>query len=159
MKVFFENETRIHYEFTDPFPHVRRAVNAVAKDKNLPENLEVNVLLTTPSVIRGINRDNRGIDSVTDVLSFPYFEYRTPGVFEEELDSEGENILGDIILCGSRMKEQAVKFGHSQRRELTFLIVHSMLHLIGYDHIKKEDTLLMEEEQRRLMDEVLKIRR
>ena len=57
------------------------------------------------------------------------------------------------------MKEQAKKFGHSQKRELSFLIVHSMLHLIGYDHVKKEDAELMEEEQRRLMDEVLKIRR
>lgn len=159
MKIYVENETRIQYDFGDPAPVIRHAVRAVARDKNLPDALEVNVLLTTPSVIQAINRDNRGIDSVTDVLSFPYFEYSTPGVFEEELSGEGENILGDIILCGSRMKEQARKFGHSQKRELTFLIVHSMLHLTGYDHIENEDALLMEEEQRRLMDEVLKIRR
>lgn len=159
MKVYFENETRIQYEFADPAPLIRKAVCAVAKDKQLPEDLEVNVLLTTPSVIRTINRENRGIDSVTDVLSFPYFDYDTPGLFEAEYDPEGENILGDIILCGSRMKEQAKKFGHSQKRELSFLIVHSMLHLIGYDHIKKEDAELMESEQKRLMDEVLKIRR
>jgi len=75
-----------------------------------------------PSVIQTINRENRGIDSVTDVLSFPYFDYETPGVFDAELTGEGEEILGDIIVCGGRMKEQARKFGHSQKRELAFLL-------------------------------------
>lgn len=159
MKVYIENETRIHYEFEDPAPLIRRAVRAVAKDKNLPDLLEVNVILTTPSAIRKINFENRGIDSVTDVLSFPYFEYETPGIFTQEPDGLYDTILGDIIICGSRMKEQALKYGHSQKRELSFLIVHSMLHLIGYDHIREEDASLMEAEQRRLMDEVLKIRR
>lgn len=159
MRIYIENETRIRYEFKDPVPVIRKAVLAVAEDKKLPEALEVNVLLTTPSVIQQINRENRGIDSVTDVLSFPYFEYETPGVFAEEIDEEEENILGDIIICGSRMKEQAKRFGHSQERELAFLIVHSMLHLTGYDHIRPEDAGLMEKEQKRIMDEVLKIRR
>ena len=159
MKIFIENETRIKYEFADPKPVVRKAVQAVAKEKDLPDGLEVNVLLTTPSVIRTINRENRGIDSVTDVLSFPYYDCREPGVFEAKIDPEGENILGDIIVCGSRIKEQAKKFGHSQKRELSFLIVHSMLHLIGYDHMNEADAERMEAEQRRLMDEVLKIRR
>ncbi|MBR2696146.1 MAG: rRNA maturation RNase YbeY [Parasporobacterium sp.] len=159
MKIFIENETRIHYEFEDPAPIIRKAVRAVAKEKGLPEGLEVNVLLTTPSVIRTVNQENRGIDSATDVLSFPYFEYEEPGVFSASLEKGGENILGDILICGSRIKEQAKKYGHSQKRELAFLIVHSMLHLIGYDHMKKADAKLMEEEQKRLMDEVLKIRR
>lgn len=159
MKVYIENETRIQYEFGDPEPVIRKAVRAVASDKHLPEELEVNVLLTTASAIREVNKESRGVDSVTDVLSFPYFEYEEPGVFEGEIDEFGESILGDILVCGSRMKEQAKKFGHSQERELSFLIVHSMLHLTGYDHIQKEDAELMEEEQRRLMDEVLKIRR
>lgn len=159
MKIYIENETRIKYEFEDPKPIIRKAVRAVAKDKGLPDALEVNVILTTPSVIRSINRDNRGIDSATDVLSFPYYDYQTPGVFAAEIDAGEENILGDIIVCGSKIKEQAAKYGHSQKRELAFLIVHSMLHLIGYDHIKKKDAELMESEQKRLMDDVLKIRR
>ena len=159
MKVYFTNETRIRYTFDDPEAVVRRAAEAVAKDKKLPEELEVNVILTTPSVIRSINAEMRGIDSVTDVLSFPYFPFEQPGVFSHEVFSEGETILGDIIVCGSRMKEQAAKFGHSQERELSFLIVHSMLHLIGYDHIEAQDAELMEAEQRRLMDEVLCIHR
>lgn len=159
MKIYIENETRIQYEFGDPAPLIRKAVRAVAKDKGIPEHLDVNVLLTTPSVIRQINRENRGIDSETDVLSFPYFDYPSPGVFRGEPEDEGEQILGDIILCGKKIKEQAKKYGHSQKRELSFLIVHSMLHLIGYDHIKKADAEEMEKEQQRLMDEVLRIRR
>ena len=158
MKIYIENETRIRYEFARPDPIIKNAVNAVAKDKDLPQQLEVNVLLTTPSVIREINRENRGIDSATDVLSFPYFEYQVPGVFEGDTEA-GESILGDIIICGSRIKEQAVKYGHSQKRELAFLIVHSMLHLIGYDHMDPEDAEIMEAEQKRIMDIVLKIKR
>ncbi len=159
MKIYIENETRIKYEFEDPKPIIRKAVRAVAKEKGLPDGLEVNVILTTPSVIQEINRDNRGIDNATDVLSFPYYDYKTPGVFTAEIDEEEENILGDIIVCGSKIKEQAKKYGHSQKRELSFLIVHSMLHLIGYDHMKTKDAKLMEAEQKRLMDDVLKIRR
>lgn len=159
MIIYFTNETRAHYSFEDPEPVIRNAVEAVAKDMHLPEELEVNVILTTPSVIRSINYEMRGIDSVTDVLSFPYFSFETPGVFEHTLFSEGENILGDIVVCGSRMKEQALRYGHSQIRELSFLIVHSMLHLTGYDHIEAEDAVVMEEQQRRLMDEVLQIHR
>ena len=159
MKIYITNETRISYEFKDPEPVIRQAVRAVAYHKNLPRHLEVNVILTTPSVIRSINKVNRGVDSVTDVLSFPYFDYETPGVFTADTGPEKESVLGDIIVCGSKIKEQAKKFGHSQKRELAFLIVHSMLHLIGYDHIKKADADIMEEEQKRIMDVVLKIRR
>lgn len=159
MKIYIENETRIAYEFADMAPIIKKAVRAVAADKNLPNDLEVNVLVTTPSVIRRINAENRGIDAATDVLSFPYFDYETPGVFSDTLQESEESILGDIILCGSKIKEQAKKYGHSQKRELSFLIVHSMLHLIGYDHIKKKDAALMEAEQSRLMDDVLKIKR
>ena len=114
MKIYIENETRIAYDFGDPAPVIRKAVRAVAKDKQLPDGLEVNVILTTPSVIQSINRENRGIDSVTDVLSFPYFDYKTPGVFDAELTGEGEEILGDIIVCGGRMKEQAKKFAEGK---------------------------------------------
>ena len=159
MKIYFTNETRIAYTFGDAERIVRNAVRAVAKEKNLPEELEVNVLLTTPSVIRTVNREQRGIDVETDVLSFPYFEFPEPGIFTETCLPEGENILGDILICGKKVKEQAQKFGHSQKRELSFLIVHSMLHLTGYDHVNAEDAEIMEEEQRRLMDEVLRIRR
>ena len=86
------------------------------------------------------------------MLSFPYFEYDEPGVFAEDISDDTENILGDIILCGERIISQAEEFGHSQKREFAFLIVHSMLHLLGYDHMEPDDEEVMQAEQRRLMD-------
>ena len=158
MKVFIENESRVAFDFKDMDRVIRKVVKTVMEDKKIPMELDVNVLLTVPSAIRSINREMRGIDSVTDVLSFPYFEYKKPGKFPGKPEDGEEQILGDIVLCASKVKEQAKKYGHSQKRELAFLIVHSMLHLIGYDHIDPDDAVLMQKEEKRFM-ELLKINR
>lgn len=158
MKVFIENESRVQFDFGDQDRVIRKAVKTVMEDKQIPMELDVNVLLTVPSAIRSINREMRGIDSVTDVLSFPYFEYQKPGEFSDSIEEGKEQILGDIVLCASKVKEQAKKYGHSQKRELAFLIVHSMLHLIGYDHIDPDDAILMQQEEKRFMER-LKINR
>ena len=158
MAVFIENESRVKFDFTGVEQVIRNAVRTVMEEKKIPAELDVNVLLTVPSVIQNVNRETRGVDSVTDVLSFPYFEYPKPGKFSAKLDKEEENILGDILICASKIKEQAKRYGHSQKRELAFLIVHSMLHLIGYDHIEPEDAALMQKEEKRFM-EILQIKR
>lgn len=158
MKVFIENESRVQFDFGDQDRVIRKAVKTVMEDKQIPMELDVNVLLTVPSAIQSINREMRGIDSVTDVLSFPYFEYQKPGEFSDSVEEGKEQILGDIVLCASKVKEQAKKYGHSQKRELAFLIVHSMLHLIGYDHIDPDDAILMQQEEKRFMER-LKINR
>ncbi len=158
MAIYIENESRVVFDFNNIDAVIKKAIKAVFKDKNLPEELDVNVLITTPKSIQTINRENRDVDSVTDVLSFPYFDYEEPGVFDEEISEEEENILGDIIICASKIKEQAKKYGHSQKRELAFLIVHSMLHLIGYDHMEEKDAELMQSEERRFM-EIINIKR
>ena len=152
MKVFIENESRVAFDFKDMDRVIRKAVKTVMEDKKIPMELDVNVLLTVPSAIRSINREMRGIDSVTDVLSFPYFEYKKPGQFPGKPEDGEEQILGDIVLCASKVKEQAKKYGHSQKRELAFLIVHSMLHLIGYDHIEENDRIVMEDKQDKIME-------
>ena len=158
MAVFIENESRVKFDFTGVEQVIRKAIRTVMEDKKIPAELDVNVLLTIPSAIQAVNREMRGVDSVTDVLSFPYFEYLTPGKFTAKLDKKEENILGDILICASKIKEQAKRYGHSQKRELAFLIVHSMLHLIGYDHIEPEDAALMQKEEKRFM-EILQIKR
>ena len=152
MAVFIENETDIEFDFPDYEKVAESTMLAVMKDKLVPEELDVNILIVSPESIREINRENRDTDSVTDVLSFPYFEYDEPGVFAEYISDDTENILGDIILCGERIISQAEEFGHSQKREFAFLIVHSMLHLLGYDHMEPDDEEVMQAEQRRLMD-------
>jgi len=158
MAVYIENETRVQFDFANINQVIKKAINTVMADKKIPEGLDVNVLITTPSSIKAINRDNRDNDSVTDVLSFPYYEYKKPGVFKGKIKAGEENILGDVIICAQKVKEQAKKYGHSQKRELAFLVVHSMLHLTGYDHIEEKDALLMQSEERRIMD-ILNIKR
>ena len=105
---------------------------------------------------------HRGIDSVTDVLSFPMLSYEKAGDFsflseENECDfnpDTGEVILGDIIISVDKVKEQAGEYGHSESREFAFLITHSMLHLFGYDHIEEEDDKIMEPLQEKILNEL-----
>jgi len=139
MNIYIENETKEYFNFRGYKKLITETIETVAREKNIPEGLEVNVLIVEPETIQSINSENRGISSVTDVLSFPYFEFDEPGEVEDiEVDCD-EVILGDIILCADRVVSQAKEFGHSEKRELAYLTVHSMLHLIGYDHMSEED--------------------
>jgi len=125
-----------------------------------PYDAEVNVLLTDNQGISQINLDMRQIDSPTDVLSFPMCDFETPGDFSglEETPEEyfkpdsGELMLGDIVISVEKVKEQALKYGHSETRELAFLVAHSMLHLSGYDHMEEEERLRMEDMQREILE-------
>ena len=108
-----------------------------------------------------MNEEFRGIAAPTDVLSFPFVDYEKPGEFEwleeEDVDGEyfdpdsGELVLGDIVISVDKVLEQAEKYGHSPKRELAFLVAHSMLHLMGYDHIKEEERLVMEKKQEEIL--------
>ncbi len=108
----------------------RLIVNAAAetlKYENFDGRAEISVTLCGDGRIRELNRDYRGIDRVTDVLSFP--------LFDEEGEDGGEKTpLGDIVIDVDRAASQAKEYGHSLEREIAFLTVHSMLHLLGYDH-------------------------
>lgn len=154
MAVYIENPSGCRFQFHYKVV-IQKAVDAVLEDRDIPKELDVNVLIVTPEEIRRINRETRGIDKVTDVLSFPYFEYKEAGVFDKDLyDPAEEEILGDIVVCGEKIISQAEEYGHSQKRELAFLVVHSMLHLTGYDHMEKKDAGIMEEQQRRIMEQL-----
>ncbi len=125
-----------------------------------PYDAEVNVLFTDNEGIRQINVDMRGIDSPTDVLSFPMCDFETPGEFDrlEETPEEyfnpdtGELMLGDIVISVDKVREQAEKYGHSETRELAFLVAHSMLHLSGYDHMEDAERLEMEAMQSEILE-------
>jgi len=114
------------------------------------ENGEVSVTLTNNDYIHQLNRKYRQIDRPTDVLSFALNESEEPDI-ENGPDI---NVLGDIILSVERAEEQAVDYGHSLRREIAFLTVHGMLHLLGYDHMEEADRLEMEKEQRYVMEQL-----
>jgi len=116
---------------------VRRCVKATLDAEGVNYPCEVHVLITNDREIQTINKETRGIDRPTDVLSFPSFEF-APGHFKADdsfLDPEtGRIFLGDIVVSLERVVEQAEEFGHSRQRELAYLVIHSTLHLLGYDH-------------------------
>lgn len=144
-----------------PYEEVIRAVVETALDQEgCPYEAEVSVTLTTGEEVKRLNQEFRGIDKTTDVLSFPMAEYENPADFsfleKEGADDyfnpeTGEFLLGDIVLSVEKIREQAEAYGHCLKRELAFLTAHSMLHLMGYDHIEEDERALMEERQRLLM--------
>lgn len=120
-------------------------------------DVEISVMLTDNEGIRSLNVMHRNIDRATDVLSFPMFEYDENGEIVEEyaeFGDQGELCLGDIVISLERAAEQAEEYGHSFEREVGFLTVHSMLHLLGYDHMTPEDEKEMFGYQREILEEM-----
>lgn len=158
MTIRMEAETKVDVPFD--YETVANTVILYALDQqSFPFEAEINLILTDDCGIREVNREFRSIDRATDVLSFPMIAYDTAGNFSQiEADGDnfnpdtGEALLGDMVLNMQRVKQQARAYGHSELREYAFLIVHSMLHLLGYDHIEEPDAALMEEQQRRILD-------
>ena len=140
---------------------IRRCCHAVLEMENFEGSAEISVSFVNNEEIQRLNKEYRNKDAVTDVLSFPMIDYVRPGdfsVLEEGLTEDffnpesGELILGDIILSVDKIIEQAASYGHSQQRELGFLVAHSMLHLFGYDHMQDEEREVMEEKQRDILN-------
>ena len=159
MTVTFENEFGENLDELLGFSSEALAKKVLAKtleEEGCPYEAEVSVLFIDEDGIQEINRDTRGIDAPTDVLSFPMFPFETPADFEELEDASaadtfhpesGELLLGDIVLCIPRVLAQAKEYGHSVMREYAFLLAHSVLHLLGYDHMTAEDAEQMEKRQ------------
>ena len=118
---------------------IKKCICAVLEAENIEPRCEINVLVTDDKGIRTINQTSRNIDKATDVLSFPMFELEAgnfPEDWEEYIDPEtGLCPLGDMAISLERAVAQAEEFGHSVRREVGYLTIHSMLHLLGYDHL------------------------
>mgnify|MGYP000871117088 FL=1 len=125
---------------------IRHALEKIGEMYAL-KNAEVSITLTNDAQIHEINKNYRHVDKPTDVISFALQESVEPLI----TDSPAINMLGDIIISVERARIQASDYGHSLRRELVFLTVHGMLHLLGYDHQEENERHEMEEEQRRIM--------
>ncbi len=158
MVLIYEQETESSFDF-EPEALAKTVAETVLDAEDFPYEAEVCVLLTDEEGIRAINHSERGIDAATDVLSFPMLDCDGPWSdhpLPEDLlcvDYDREAVLlGDIVLNTARVFSQAQEYGHSVRREFAFLIAHSMLHLLGYDHMEEEDRLRMEERQRTILD-------
>lgn len=153
----YEAEKQLDLPYEDI---IRDVVNESLDYEKCPYEAEVNVILTDNQAIQEINREHRQIDAPTDVLSFPMVDYEAPSDFDHVEDAvgdyfnpeTGELMLGDIVISVDKVEEQAEKYGHSQTRELAFLVAHSMLHLCGYDHMEEEERLLMEARQNEILE-------
>jgi probable rRNA maturation factor len=134
---------------------IKKVAEAVAEAEECAFDSEVSVTLTDNEQIHALNREHRGIDRPTDVLSFPMLEFDEDGVAEDcDFDMDGELVLlGDIVISMERAAEQAEEYGHSLIREVGFLTAHSMLHLLGYDHVDNpEGERVMREKEEAVLE-------
>lgn len=157
MTIEIEKECNISLEF-EPEPVIREVIEEAIDYEQCPYECMLSVVLTDNDGIHAINKEQRQIDAPTDVLSFPMLEYEDPGTFDflEEDDfafdpETGELVLGDIVISLDKVKEQAYAYGHSEKRELAFLVAHSMLHLFGYDHMVDTERIVMEQKQEEIL--------
>ena len=161
MTLNYEEEVDVSFDF-DCETLAKEVITFTLDHEDFPYESEVNLTLTDNEGIHEINKMYRDIDRPTDVLSFPMLSYETAGDFsklEDDYDDNfnpdtGEIMLGDIVISVDKVKEQAGSYGHSEKREYAFLIVHSMLHLFGYDHMTPEEAAVMEEKQKNILDEM-----
>lgn len=138
---------------------ITRVIEAAIRYEEFNFNYEVSVTITDNSGIREYNSQYRNIDRETDVLSFPMLEFDKKDIIahnfkvsEEDKNPENGNVvLGDIILSLEKAKQQAEEYGHSIEREVAFLTVHSVLHLLGYDHMIIEDEVIMRKEEEQVL--------
>ena len=138
---------------------VKKVIEQCYEEEGIENSkLYITVTLTTPDNIQKINKQYRGLDKATDVLSFPMFEKEELVQKIEKKDYNHEDVLGDIIISIERVKEQAKEYNHSFERELSYMIVHGFYHLMGYDHIKEEDKILMRPKEEKILSK-LKITR
>lgn len=122
--------------------NIQKVYSEAEKELSLPQEMEVNLVIVSPDTIKDMNNKYRQVDRVTDVLSFPMLD--SINDLNEECDALlGEVNIGDIYICRERAIEQAIEYKHSLKREICFLALHGLLHLLGYDHIEKEDEQIM----------------
>ncbi|MCI8373521.1 MAG: rRNA maturation RNase YbeY [Lachnospiraceae bacterium] len=158
MTIIFENESGCSLPF-DALELAKKTAEAVLDQEQCPYEAEINLLLTDNKGIQKVNKETRNIEHPTDVLSFPALEYEKPGDFtfleDEELffhPETGELMLGDILISVDKVHSQAEEYGHTLQREFAFLVVHSMLHLCGYDHMEEAEASVMEQKQKSVLD-------
>ena len=132
------------YNVTFDYSYLDGVINRTLAHEKV-ENAFLSIIFVDEKTIQDLNKTYRGIDRVTDVISF---------ALEDNPDMVGDfRVLGDIYICIPRMIEQSKDYGHSIKRELSFLVVHGLLHLLGYDHMKKEDEEVMFKLQELILNE------
>lgn len=158
LQIDYETDREIGIEYEEL---AKKVVQKVLDMEGCPYDAQVNLVLTDNEEIERVNTEFREIHAPTDVLSFPMIPFETPAdyaIVEEDqsyfdLDTD-ELLLGDIMISVDKVFAQAEEYGHSVTREFCFLVAHSMLHLLGYDHMTPEEAVVMENKQRTALDEL-----
>lgn len=158
LQIDYETDREIGIEYEEL---AKKVVQKVLDMEGCPYDAQVNLVLTDNEEIQRVNTEFREIAAPTDVLSFPMIPFETPAdytIVEEDesyfdLDTD-ELLLGDIMISVDKVFAQAEEYGHSVTREFCFLVAHSMLHLLGYDHMTPEEAVVMENKQRTALDEL-----
>ncbi|MCR5625153.1 MAG: rRNA maturation RNase YbeY [Lachnospiraceae bacterium] len=161
MNIYFENEAEYDLGF-DYENILSEVINKALESENFPFSYEVNLSFVNNEEIHEINKETRGIDRPTDVLSFPMIDFSAPADYSILDDSSylagcinpdtNDIILGDILISVEKAMEQAEEYGHPLKREICFLTAHSILHLLGYDHETDEERLVMEKKQEDILE-------
>ncbi|MDD3239938.1 MAG: rRNA maturation RNase YbeY [Lachnospira sp.] len=163
ISIEYETDKQLKLDYENIITEV---VNAAMDYEKCPYEAEINVILTDNEAIHAINLEHRQVDRATDVLSFPMIDYESPADFDSLEDDmnvntedyfnpdSGELMLGDIVISVEKVIEQAEKYGHSEKRELAFLVAHSMMHLFGYDHMEEEEAKVMEQKQNEVLEQL-----
>ena len=158
LQIDYETDREIGIEYEEL---AKKVVQKVLDMEGCPYDAQVNLVLTDNEEIQRVNTEFREIPAPTDVLSFPMIPFETPAdyaIVEEDesyfdLDTD-ELLLGDIMISVDKVFAQAEEYGHSVTREFCFLVAHSMLHLLGYDHMTPEEAVVMENKQITALDEL-----
>lgn len=143
MRILCNDENLLSVEMMDTLE--KAAALCVQNEKLDAGNVEISLTFVSKEEIRDLNRTYRDIDKPTDVLSFPLIEDF------DEIDPEEDIMLGDVVICLDKAEEQAKEYGHSREREIVYLFVHSICHLLGYDHMTYEDKVDMRQAEETVM--------
>ncbi len=141
-----ENYSIIDNDLYQNYDYLNEVINHTLEVMGT-KNAIFTIIFVTPEEIHELNKQYRGVDRVTDVISFALED-------AHDVSLTDVRVLGDIYICIDRMKEQALEYGHSETRELSFLTVHGLLHLLGYDHQTKEDEEVMFGIQRKILSDL-----
>ena len=146
MNIFYDSDFELEAELLQKME--AGAVICVDQEGIDSERVEISLTLVDADEIQQLNRDYRNVDKVTDVLSFPQYDDLN------DLPEDGEIMLGDVIICRQRAEEQAEEFGHSVEREMVYLFVHSVCHLLGYDHMEDDEKAEMRAKEESVMEQI-----
>lgn len=142
MQILINNENELIKISDTMLEKIKNALVTGLELLGYSNNYEISISIVDENEIRELNNQYRGVDKKTDVLSFPLYE-------RDEIPQSG--MLGDIVISSNKVREQAKEFGHSEEREFIYLAIHSLLHLLGYDHIEEEDRIEMRSKEKAIM--------